>query len=97
MTVYFHQSTKLPVRQKWNWRDPQTRERNDEVSHVHRYRDTGSGVQWPYQIERQRNGEKVYEIFSDSVVVNQSLSDSAFASPTVMAAPPKAFTPTRKK
>jgi hypothetical protein len=97
VTVYFHQSTKLPVRQAWNWRDPQTRERNDEVTTFNRYRDTGSGVQWPYQIERQRNGEKVYEIFSDSVMVNQNLSDSAFASPTVMAAPPKPFTPTRKK
>jgi hypothetical protein len=97
VTVYFHQSTKLPVRQTWNWRDPQTRERNDEVTTFNRYRDTGSGIQWPYQIERQRNGEKVYEIFSDSVVVNQNLSDSAFVSPTVMAAPPKPYTPTRKK
>lgn len=97
VTVYFHQSTKLPVRQQWTWRDPQTRERNDEVTTFNRYRDTGSGIQWPYQIQRERNGEKVYEIFSDSVTVNQNLSDSLFAEPTVMAAPAKANTPTRKK
>jgi len=97
VTVYFHQSTKLPVRQKWSWRDPQTRERNDEVTTFNRYRDSGGGVQWPYQIERQRNGEKVYEIFSETVTVNQNLSDSMFASPSVMVAPPKANTPSRKK
>jgi hypothetical protein len=97
VTVYFHQSTKLPVRQTWSWRDPQTRERNDEVTTFNRYRDSGGGVQWPYQIQRQRNGEKIYEIFSESVTVNQNLSDSIFAPPLVMASPPKANTPTRKK
>ena len=97
VTVYFHQSTKLPVRQTWSWRDPQTRERNDEVTTFNRYRDAGGGVQWPLQIERQRNGEKVYEIFSESVAVNQNLTDSAFASPSVMVSPPKALTPTKKK
>ncbi len=97
ITVYFHQSTKLPVKQTWSWRDPATKERNDEVTTFNRYRDTGGGVQWPYQIERQRNKEKVYEIFSESVTVNQNLSDSTFVSPALMAAPPKALTPTRKK
>ena len=97
VTVYFHQSTKLPVRQTWSWRDPQTRERNDEVTTFNRYRDAGGGVQWPLQIERQRNGEKVYEIFSESVTVNQNLTDSVFTSPSVMVSPPKANTPTKKK
>src|SRR5215471_21391427 len=32
VTVYFHQSTKLPVRQMFVWRDPQTKERNEEVT-----------------------------------------------------------------
>jgi hypothetical protein len=97
ITVYFHQSTKLPVKETWSWRDPKTKERNDEVTTFTRYRDTGGGVQWPYQIERQRNGEKVYEIFSESVTINQNLSDSTFASPALMAAPPKAVNPGRKK
>jgi hypothetical protein len=97
ITVYFHQSTKLPVKETWSWRDPKTKERNDEVTTFTRYRETGGGVQWPYQIERQRNGEKVYEIFSESVTINQNLSDSAFASPALMAAPPKAVSPGKKK
>jgi hypothetical protein len=97
VTVYFHQSTKLPVQQSWNWRDPKTKERNDEVTTFNRYRDSGGGVQWPYQIQRQRNGEKVYEIFSESVTINQNLTDSAFASPALMAAPVKAVSPGKKK
>ncbi len=69
-TVYFDQTTKLPVRQVFFRRDPVTKDRNEEVTHFTKYRDTGSGVQWPFAIERDRNGEKIYEIFSTSVEVN---------------------------
>jgi len=78
--VYFHQTTKLPVQQSWVWRDPETREREEEVTRYSRYRMAG-GVQWPQQIHRERNGEKVYEIFSESVTVNQELADNLFAIP----------------
>ena len=39
------------------------------------------GIQWPQQIHRERNGEKIYEIFSESVTVNQQLTDNLFAVP----------------
>jgi hypothetical protein len=78
--VYFHQTTKLPVQQSWVWRDPETKEREEEVTRFSRYRMT-DGIQWPQQIHRDRNGEKVYEIFSDSVTVNQELPDNLFAVP----------------
>jgi len=78
--AYFHQTTKLPVRQSWVWRDPETKERQEEVTRYSRYRMT-DGVEWPQQIHRERNGEKVYEIFSESVLVNQKLPDSLFAIP----------------
>jgi hypothetical protein len=77
--VYFHQSTKLPVRQEWVWRDPKTRERSVEVTRFARYRDVGGGVQWPQHIQRERDGLKVYEIFSESVVINQGLTDNLFS------------------
>jgi hypothetical protein len=77
VTVYFHQSTKLPVGQKYSWRDPKTKERNDEVSRFARYREV-NGIQWPQQITRERNGDKIYEIFSDSVTFNQDLTDDLF-------------------
>jgi hypothetical protein len=68
-TVYFDQITKLPVRQVFFRRDPVTKDRNEEVTHFTKYRDAG-GVQWPFAIERDRNGEKIYEIFSTSVEIN---------------------------
>jgi len=79
--VYFHKITKLPVRQTWVWRDAKTKERNEEVERFGRYGDVG-GVQWPHQITRERNGEKIYQIFSDSVKINQDLTDNLFAVPT---------------
>jgi hypothetical protein len=69
-TVYFDQITKLPLRQVFFRRDPVTKDKNEEVTHFTKYRDTGSGVQWPFAIERDRNGEKIYEIFSTSVEIN---------------------------
>jgi len=68
-TVYFHQITKLPVRQVFYRRDPVTKDKNQEVTNYSKYRETG-GIQWPFAIERERNGEKIYQIFSDSVTVN---------------------------
>ena len=85
VTVYFHQSTKLPVAQKYSWRDPVTKDRNDEVARYGRYRDNG-GIQWPQQITRERNGERIYQIFSDSVTFNQDLTDELFS---IAILPPK--------
>ena len=68
-TVYFHQITKLPVRQVFYRRDPVTKDRNEEVTRFNKYREI-DGIQWPFAIERDRNGEKIYEIFSDSVAIN---------------------------
>jgi hypothetical protein len=78
VTVYFQQSTKLPIRQVSVRRDPKTKERIEDVSMYTKFRDVGGGVQWPYNILTERNGEKVFEIFSDSVEINQGLSDSFF-------------------
>jgi hypothetical protein len=76
--VYFHQTTKLPVRQTWFRLDPKTKERDEEVTIFDRYREI-QGIQWPQQITRERNGEKIYQIFADSVVFNQDLTDDLFA------------------
>ena len=36
---------------------------------------------WPYDIQRQRDGEKIFEIFSESVTINQGLKDDLFTLP----------------
>jgi hypothetical protein len=76
--VHVHQSTHLPVKQAFIRRDPKSRERFEEETVFGKYRDAGGGVQWPYSITRHRNGEKVYEIFSESVTVNAGLTDELF-------------------
>jgi hypothetical protein len=84
-TVYFHQITKLPVRQVFYRRDPKTKDKNEEITLYTKYRDVGSGVQWPFAIERDRNGEKVYEIFSDSVELSdKKISDNLFELPSTI-------------
>jgi hypothetical protein len=81
-TVYFDHITKLPVRQVFFRRDAVTKDKNEEVTHFTKYRDAG-GVQWPFAIERDRNGEKVYEIFSTSVEINDpKVSGDLFALPS---------------
>ena len=80
--VAFHHLTKLPMRQVYHRRDPETKEKIEEVTVFTKFRDVGGGVQWPFNILRERNGEKIYEIFSESVTVNVDLNDSMFNLPT---------------
>jgi hypothetical protein len=41
----------------------------------------GGGVEWPCATLRERNGEKILEIYSDSVTINHDLKDDLFALP----------------
>ncbi len=81
VTVYFHQSTKFPIRQVYFRRDPKTKDRIEEVTEFGKFRDVGGGVYWPFTALRTRDGEKIYEIFADTVTINQPLEDSLFVLP----------------
>jgi hypothetical protein len=76
--VFIHQITKLPVKQSFSRLDPKTRDRDEEVTRFDRYREN-QGIQWPQQITRERNGDKIYQIFADSVAFNQDLTDELFS------------------
>ena len=80
-TVYFDQTTKLPTRQVFYRRDPVTKDRDEEVTVFSKYRDVGGGVQWPFDMQRMRNGEVIFQIYSESVKINQGLADSLFELP----------------
>ncbi|MBI1788436.1 MAG: hypothetical protein HYR60_12915 [Acidobacteria bacterium] len=82
VTVFFNASTKLPIRQEAFRRNPLTKEKVEEVTLFAKYRDVGGGVLWPFQIQRQRDGEKIFEIFSETVEINQGLTDNIFTLPT---------------
>jgi len=82
-TVYFDQVTKLPVRQRFERRDPKTRLVDEEITVYSKYREV-AGVEWPYAITRERNGEKIYQIFSDRVEINRPLKPQLFDLPSGM-------------
>jgi hypothetical protein len=90
VTVSFDRSTKLPLRQVFYRRDPQTRERMEEVTIFSKYRDVGDGVMWPFAIERKRNGDKIFEMYSETVAINQNLTEEKFALPGSIKMLPKA-------
>lgn len=79
VTVYFSQSTKLPVRQSFRRRNPMFNDFDTEVTIFAKFRDVGGGAKWPFDIRRERNGQKIYEMFSESVEINKSLPDNLFS------------------
>ena len=46
-------------------------------------------MKWPYDIKRERNGDKVYEMYSESVEINKSIKDNIFAIPANLKILPK--------
>jgi hypothetical protein len=84
VTVFFYRTTKLPLRQIYYRRDPKTGDRNEEVTIFGKFRDAGGGVMWPLDVQRLRNGERIYQMYADSVQINQSLPDKLFVLPTDM-------------
>ena len=80
VTVYFSQSEKLPVRQVFRRRNPQFKDFDTETTVFANYRDVG-GVKWPFSIRRERNGDKIFEMFSESVEINKNLPDNLFTLP----------------
>jgi len=73
-------NTKLPIKQSFDYIDPTTKFRMTESTEYAKYREV-MGMMWPYSIVRQRNGEKVYEMYSDKVEFNQNLPGSTFTLP----------------
>jgi hypothetical protein len=90
VTVYFDRLSKLPVRQIFRRRNPQYKDFDEEVTVFAKYRDVGGGVKWPFDVRRDRNGEKIFEMYADSVEINQNLTDDLFTLPANLKMLPKA-------
>jgi len=90
VTVYFSQLTRLPERQVFKRRNPEYKDFDTEVATFANYRDVGGGVKWPMNMRRERNGEKTFEIYSNSVQVNKNLKDDLFTLPGNIKMLPKA-------
>lgn len=97
VTVYFEQSTHYPVRQKWFRRNAVSKEKDEEVTVFSKYRESG-GVYWPWVIQRERNGERIYQMFSEAVSFNNDVTDEKFTLPaTTKIIESSSVTPGRKK
>lgn len=69
VTVWINSTTWLPAKQLVKRWDPKYKERRDEVTRYTKYGDAGNGVMWPRTIQRDRDDEKTYQLFMDSVKV----------------------------
>lgn len=75
--IALDRSTRLPVRSVVVTRDPTTRERTEEITYFSSYHPL-QGVETPFQVERERNGFKVFQVFYFSCEYNTGLSDDLF-------------------
>jgi hypothetical protein len=89
VTVTFDQDTKLPMRQVYRRRNPQFKDFDTEVTMFANYHAAGHGVEWPTNIRRERNGDKIFEMYSDTVEVDKNLTDDLFSIPVKMKVLPK--------
>jgi hypothetical protein len=80
VTVYFHRTTHLPIRQVYHRRDPESKRKVDETTIYNKYRDVG-GVMWPWSIVRFRDGNKIFEMYSEHVAINNPKLDAGLFTP----------------
>lgn len=80
LTVYFHRTTHLPVRQIYFRRDPELKRRVEERTIYNKYRAV-DGVMWPWSIVRYRDGSRIFEMYSEEVTINGKFEDSLFTPP----------------
>jgi hypothetical protein len=81
VTVWINSDTWLPAKQRYYRWDPLIGERREEVTRYSRYRAAGDGVTWPHSVSRERDTEKIFEMYAEEVKVNQPLADSLFELP----------------
>lgn len=78
VTVWLNADTHLPVKQRFYKRDIATRDKLEEVTRYSKYQAAGHGVLWPFDIQRERDTEKIFELYSEKVTVDDNLAPSLF-------------------
>ena len=81
VTVWIGAATFLPVRQRFLRWDPAIKDRREEVSHYTNYRDSGNGVMLPWAVERERDKERIFQMYAEKVTVTEPVGDSQFNLP----------------
>jgi hypothetical protein len=75
--IAISRSTHLPVRKTVDLRDPDSQMKTDEIEYYSNFHPL-SGIETPFQISRDRNGMKIYQVFFDKCEYNTNLTDSFF-------------------
>ncbi|MDP9054042.1 MAG: hypothetical protein M3N93_07025 [Acidobacteriota bacterium] len=71
----------LPVKQRFRRWDPSINDWREEVARYSKYRDVGQGVMWPFATTRERDTEKIHEMYCERVTLNDALPESLFELP----------------
>jgi len=79
--VYVRQSDGLPHMGLYTRRDPKTRIPFEEKTIWSKFKPSGNGTVLPWNIRRERNGDKVYEQFAGSLETNQDIKPEIFELP----------------
>ncbi len=75
--IAFADDTHLPIRKTAATRDPKTQIKGQEIEYFSNYHPI-QGIQTAYQIARERNGIKIFQVFFDKCDYNTNVSDSLF-------------------
>jgi hypothetical protein len=81
VTVWLNSTTLLPTKQRFTRWDQTINDRREEVTRFAKYRDIGNRIMWPYDVQRERDTEKIFEIYSEKVTADEPLSDDLFELP----------------
>jgi hypothetical protein len=75
--IAFARSSHFPIRKIVETRNANTRMRSEEIEYYSLYHPV-DGIETPFQITRERNQIKIYQVFFDKCEYNTNISDSLF-------------------
>jgi hypothetical protein len=75
--IAFTTATHLPIQETVDTRDPKTQTKSVEIEYYSNYHPL-NGIQTPFQITRERNKMKIFQVFYDKCDYNTNISDSLF-------------------
>lgn len=75
--IAFTTADHLPVRKVVETRDSRSRTKTQQVEYFSNYHPV-SGIQTPFQVTRERNNIKIYQVFFEKCDYNTGMSDSLF-------------------
>jgi len=82
ITVYLRQSDGLPHQSRYLRRDPKTRVPYEEKTIWSKFRPAANGAILPWNVRRERNGEKTFEQFASEVQDNVEQPAGTYQLPT---------------